>query len=291
MPETELEANEKYQRLHKLALSLYNSNQYASALDIWQRIQRENPDFPDIPGWIAEATKKKKRLDAEAKNRQPGRQVYRDQLTLARNSGSSISHSARFQPKPVRLMPRRIRHRHVAYALIVLLMTVFWASLYNLREFLLVLNPETGEVTCYKGTFFPYGWVKENTLDIGLEPGWEDNLDDPEWSNDLLNGVRLHGTKKLDAYILKIYRTLGRKALQIKTIEKQEEAIYYFNRIEQADYRENIAWDMATAYFNLAKLTFEHTGNRKMTLRYLATARKYVPTYPNINTFEKKISG
>ena len=281
---------EKNQRLLELALSLDRNGQHKKSLEMLLQIKLDEPNFSKLDYWI---TTVKNNVVEEARSRRTSnniRKAYRQQFDIAHEYGHQVPSKWRFKPKFREFSGTyRIRNRHVAYALIVFLLFVAWASVRNMRKFMLVVTPMTGELTCFKGTFFPYGWEKADQITVGLQPGWEDELENPKLAKQLQNGQIIIGTKKLDAAILNLYKTLGTNALKTKTIENQRIAIYYFKRIEHAQLRKEIAQEMAEAYYNLANLTYREVKDANAARQYLYTAQSYFPNYPGIDEFLKII--
>jgi tetratricopeptide (TPR) repeat protein len=288
MDKTTQMGEDKNERLHQIALSLFRNNDNESALKCWKRIIKDDPDFPDIDRWIESARKRihQSFADPEESNR---RRMFRSQMTLAEHYGYKLSNKTRFQIRSIDAMPmKRIRHRHIAYLLMIGFFIFLWGSARNFRTFLLVHNHESGDLLCYKGTFFPYGWELEDELTVGLTEGWENDLGNPSLTRALFEGIKIHGIKALDNKIIEIYKALGSSALATHTIEKQELAIYYFSRIEKARYGNQVSADLASAYFNLAGLHSE-LQDKTNALKYLSTAKKYKPTYPGLKNLHTEI--
>ncbi|MBN1354946.1 hypothetical protein JXA40_01615 [bacterium] len=280
--------SEKNERLHQIALSLFRNGDSETAIRCWNKIRSVDPAFPEINRWLRSA-----RLKAESSSTgvPPGneRWVFKTQLDLAEHYGHKLPNKTRFTFRSGGTLPvKRIRHRHIAYALLVGMALFFWISARNMRSYLLIQQPESGDISCYRGTFFPYGWEKIDTLKIGLSENWEQDLDDARLANSLIHGYKIRGADELDSTIIHLYKSLGKKALTIKTIEQQELAIYYFSRIEKAAYRNLVLNDLATAYVNLARLHYER-GNRSQALKHVATARRYIPDFPGAEQLLSRI--
>jgi len=240
---------DKYERLHQLALSLQSSGNHESALRCWNKIKSENPGFPEINNLVSIASEAT--LNDGAGNKSISPSVYRTQKRIIDHFNQRKSTSFQFHPirdhKPRR---RILRHRHIAFLLLIGFCLFLVSSLRNKRAYLLVLEPDTGIVQCYQGTFFPYGWQRPEDINIGLEPGWETSVSDENLRRDLVSGMRLEGAEEFDETLIKLFQHLGQNALKKHDIDSQRKAIYYFKQIEKADFTELIAWDIATAWQN-----------------------------------------
>ena len=283
---------EKYHRLHKLAMSLYENGQFKPALNCWLKIQIEAPQYPNLNYWINQTRKKMEDTSEDVNSRKALRSAYKMQLEIAERYGHRIAAKHRFRVKPhppkVSIL-RRIKHRYIALVLIIFGLLVTWASVRNMRHFLIVLEPRSGKLMVYQGMFFPYGWDQLDSLNIGLIPGWEEELESNDLKVKLRSGMRIHGSSNLDSTILDLYRRLGHNALKKQSVEKQQEAIYYFSRIEKANFSQKVAWDMASAYFNLASLHLKKNRDPQSAQKFLSNVTRYVPNYPGIDTLKSQI--
>ncbi len=282
--------NSKHLRLHQIALSLHRDGDNNSALRCWKKIRTENPGYPGIDKWIAAASSAFFE-EEKTRNTPVSPSVFKTQKDIMDQHSSRRSTSFRFRPKPVQSgRTRIIRHRHVAYIFLVFMLLFVILSLQNKRSCLLVLQPETGVLYCYQGTFFPYGWEKSDEISVGLQPGWESDLEDEKTQFSLLKGIKLKGGNEFDELLIDLYQKLGQHALKQRTIEHQREAIYYFKKIEEANFHEIIRWDLGTAYFNLASLYLEVRRDPDTALEHLQQVKKYIPTYPGTAELLKKIT-
>lgn len=280
----------KHRRLHQIALSLHREGDNNSALRCWKKIRLENPDYPGIDKWIAVAASAF--LDEKkSNNKHVSPSVYRKQKEIMDSYSARRSTSFRFRPKPAQNgRPRVLRHRHIAYLFIVFMLLFVILSLKNKRSCLLILQPDTGILTCYQGTFFPYGWEKGDEISVGLQPGWESDLEDEDTRIGLLTGIKLKGGVEFDNLLIDLYQKLGHHALKQHTIQRQREAIYYFKKIEEANFHEVIRWELGTAYYNLASLYLEVNRDPVTALELLQQVRKYIPSYPGASELYDKIS-
>jgi len=286
----QVSTDKKFELLHQIALTLFQDGDTISALRCWKKIKVESPEFPNIDRWIETAISKDQQ-NKSSNSAQVDRSVFRKQLEIAEKRGNPVPSQSRFHPyRRDGFKIPRIRHRYIALLLLLGGITCFTLSIKNKQTYKLVLTPNTGKVTCYQGTFFIYGWEKADNLSIGLQQGWEEDLEDLKLKNSLLSGITLFGETELDETLIKFYKMLGQKALQRNSIENQMEAIYYFSQIVKAGYRDKIAWDMATAYYNLADIHFQNLKDYTSARKFLASAREYVNNYPGINNLQKKLS-
>ena len=285
---------QKHERLHLLAVSLFKSKDYRSALECWSRIKKENPEFPGLSKWILKASQEtiseantKSQVHQDNRNRQ---KTFKTRMETAERYGNKLPHKMRFHPIRIRALPkRRIRHRHIAFIMLLIVFLVLALSILNKSRYLLLLNPENGHLVCMQGTFFPYGWEKNTHFLIGLRKGWEEDIDNPVLKKTLIRGIKIYSQNQLDAKIISLFTILGERSLEKMTIQNQMEAIYYFKRIENAGFLDKVRWQIATAFYNLAKLYIEKENDFRSAMEYTEKARDYSPTYPGIDDLQSKI--
>ncbi len=288
--ESSIPQSQKFDRLHQLALTLYRNGQRETALHYWMKIKDEFPEFPDIDEWI-DAASRPIHNPKSTPPPSPDPSVFRQQKEMINRAkrGDRIGHT--FTPKPGLELPRQyFRHRHIGLIFLIGFFVYLLASFNNNRSVLFKLYPETGRVTYSQGSFFPYGWEKGTELSIGLEPGWEQDLDDPELTNTLIHGLRIKNSGDFDQLLITLYQKLGRKALHVQSIEKQQQAIYYFKKIEKAKYLDLVKDELSQGFLNLATLYWEQNQDIRSAAQYLQIARYYAPSNPGIDHLQEKLS-
>ncbi|GEM_PF-5785638 len=187
------------------------------------------------------------------------------------------------------LTRRYFRHRHIAFAIFFFLLLLAIASINNRMSLKLVLTPSTGLLNCYQGILFPFGWEKIDEYAVGLEPGWEKLIADTKLGDQLTRGISLRHPNQIEPYLIRILIQLGKHSLNNPTIDRQREAIYYFQKVEALGKRSDVASDLAAAYFNLATLIFEQDRNAAEAERLLNRSRQYATSYPGVEELASRL--
>lgn len=277
----------KFERMHQLALTMYRSGDSGAALKIWRRIQEKSPDFPDIGKWIQRAARPP--YPPSTPKQQTDPTVFRTQRELMSNYG----HTARrrqFRPKiGVDGMNPRFRHRNIVYLMLVLGVLCIFLSIRNNRSYHVVLNPVTSRLDCYQGLFFPFGNQLTNELEVGIDRDWTDIFQENADLERLRRGITVHSTKSFDQLMIEVYMNLGNEALKQVQNRSQQSAIYYFKRIEAASFREMVKTKIAEAFLNLAELSIT-SGDMENATLYYQSARGYDHSHPRLFDVQERIS-
>ncbi|HPQ39113.1 MAG TPA: tetratricopeptide repeat protein [bacterium] len=272
-------ADSKYPRMHQLALTMYRSGDYSAALKIWRRLKEQKPDFPDIDAWIQRAAKPP--YPATTQKPQTDPTVFRTQRELMSRYGN-IARRRSFHPRntPGPLY-RRFRDRNLVYTFLILFVFFLLLSIRNNRTYAIRLNPESQVLDCYQGNFFPLGMQKTSEIKVGIDSDWAVRFKNRELIRKLENGIRVHSLDSFDQTVIDIYMALGDDMLKQMTIRSQQSAIYYYKRIESAQYRHRVAMKLAEAFVNLATMAL-NDGQYQEAREYYETARSYDPSHPDL---------
>lgn len=260
------ETDKKLNRMHTMALGLYRGGDHHSALKIWRRIQETKSDFPEIEKWIDNANRM---LQAQIPQKNvPSPSVFREQRDIMAHHGQGPRRRV-FHPKTSHVrLKNSVRHRHVFYVFLILVFSIVLLSVRNNRSYLIMLNPVTHKLDCFQGNFFPVGWQRTLELEVGIESDWVKYVGDQDIISRLKKGIKTRSAKRFDEILIEVFMTLGDESLVQMTERGQQSAVYYYRRISEARYSEQVSQKIVRAFINLVRI--------KITEKDYENARKYL---------------
>jgi len=275
----EKKPEQKFERLHQLALAMYRNKDFSAALKIWRRLKERNPDFPDIDKWIDYASRA---IQPETRSKpKTDPSVFRTQRELMSEYGTS-ARKRQFRPKPSSVpMKRRLRHRNVVYISLIFLLLYTLLSFRNNRTYMVKLNVVSYNLDCFQGLFFPVGWERTMELEIGIDSNWTDIFTDQKLIKKLSKGITVHSLKSFDDLIIEVFMDLGNEALRKMTVRSQQSAIFYFKKVESAHFKDLVSTKIALAFIHLSNMSAD-SGDFDEAGEYYREARKYDHTHPDL---------